>query len=162
MELKLGQFVTDTSGKTWVIDEIETDTDGEITYWATDAGRRNNRDFFRVPCSITRKGNRGGHRSLLYPHMETYNKERIDWEKIKKGIDNMFPPKRDTASRREWAILHTTQRHQCEVSEVMILTVNVPRSKLRRKWRGLWTTPHTIQTFDDFIDAAEFAASPFE
>ena len=38
MELKLGQpFVTDTSGKTWVIDEIETDTDGEITYWATDA-----------------------------------------------------------------------------------------------------------------------------
>ena len=51
-----------------------------------------------MPCSITRKGNRGGHRSLLYPHMETYNKERIDWEKIKKGIDNMFPPKRDTAS----------------------------------------------------------------
>ena len=37
MVLKLGQFVTDTSGKTWVIDEIETDTDGEITYWATDA-----------------------------------------------------------------------------------------------------------------------------
>ena len=36
MELKLGQFVTDTSGKTWVIDEIETDTDGEITYWACD------------------------------------------------------------------------------------------------------------------------------
>ena len=37
MELKLGQFVTDTSGKTWIIDEIDTDTDGEITYWATDA-----------------------------------------------------------------------------------------------------------------------------
>ena len=36
MELKLGQFVTDTSGKTWIIDEIETDTDGEITYWGTD------------------------------------------------------------------------------------------------------------------------------
>ena len=30
MELKLGQFVTDTSGKTWIIDEIDTDTDGEI------------------------------------------------------------------------------------------------------------------------------------
>ena len=67
-----------------------------------------------------------------------------------------------TAGRREWAILHTTQRHQCEVSEVRILTVNVPRSKLRRRWRGLWTTPHTIQTFDDFTDAAELAASPFE
>ena len=37
MELKLGQFVTDTSGKTWVIDEIETDADGDNIYWATDA-----------------------------------------------------------------------------------------------------------------------------
>ena len=87
---------------------------------------------------------------------------------ISKGIDPSFSKGAEqviwlhTAGRREWAILHTTQRHQCEVSEVMILTVNVPRSKLRRRWRGLWTTPHTIQTFDDFTDAAEFAASPFE
>ena len=49
-----------------------------------------------------------------------------------------------TAGRREWAILHTTQRHKCEVNEVMILTVKVPRSKLRRRWRGLWTTPQRI------------------
>ena len=67
-----------------------------------------------------------------------------------------------TAGRREWAILHTTQRHQCEVDAVMIIAVNVPRSKLRRRWRGLWSTAETLKTFDDFTDAAEFAASPFE
>ena len=65
MELKLGQFVTDTSGKTWIIDEIETDTDGEITYWATDADGETTEIFSE--CLITRKANRGGHRSLLYP-----------------------------------------------------------------------------------------------
>ena len=37
MELNLGQFVIDTSGRTWVIDEIETDADGDKIYWATDA-----------------------------------------------------------------------------------------------------------------------------
>ena len=137
--------------------------------------------------------------------MDRYQQERIDWEKIKKGIDSMFPqhrrkrdttisekqPKRrrqrrnnpyplndtatkkrvmerlrkraeklHTAGRREWAILHTTQRHKCEVSEVVIITVNVPRSKLRRRWRGLWTTAETLQTFADFTDATEFAETP--
>ena len=65
MELKLGQFVTDTSGKTWVIDEIETDTDGEITYWATDADGETQEILFRNPNRITRR-DRSGHRSFLY------------------------------------------------------------------------------------------------
>ena len=85
---------------------------------------------------------------------------------ISKGLDPSRPTGKKplvwlhTASRREWAILHTTQRHQCEVSEVMILTVNVPRSKLRRRWRGLWSTALTIQTFHGFTEATEFAKTP--
>ena len=83
-----------------------------------------------------------------------------------KGIDPSFSKGAEkviwlhTAGRREWAILHATQRHKCEVSEVVIITVNVPRSKLRRRWRGLWTTAETLQTFADFTDATEFAETP--
>ena len=83
-----------------------------------------------------------------------------------KGIDPSFSKGAEkviwlhTAGKREWAILHTTQRHQCEVAEVMILTVNVPRSKIRRRWRGLWTTAETLKTVDDFTDATEFAETP--
>ena len=64
-----------------------------------------------------------------------------------------------TRSRREWAILHTTARHKCEVSDVVILEVNVPRTKLRRRWRGLWTTPETLTDFQSITNAAEFAKS---
>lgn len=64
-----------------------------------------------------------------------------------------------TASRREWAILHTIQRHKCEVSEVAIIAVEVPRSQLRRRWRGLWTTPKTLTKFQSITNAAEFAKS---
>ena len=55
-----------------------------------------------------------------------------------------------------------TRRHRI----VMILTVNDATrvDTPQDAERGFWTsTPHTIsQTFDDFTDAAEFAASPFE
>ena len=85
---------------------------------------------------------------------------------IEKGIDPSFSKGAEqviwlhTAGRREWAILHTTQRHPCEVDAVMIIAVNVPRSKLRRRWRGLWSTPETLKTFADFTDATEFAKTP--
>ena len=65
-----------------------------------------------------------------------------------------------TASRREWAILHTQTRHKCEVSEVAIIAVDVPRSQLRRRWRGLWTTPETLTDFASITNAAEFGKSP--
>ena len=85
---------------------------------------------------------------------------------IEKGIDPSFSKGAEqviwlhTAGRREWAMIITTQRHQCEVSEVMIIAVEVPRSKLRRRWRGLWSTALTIQTFHGFTDATEFAKTP--
>ena len=65
-----------------------------------------------------------------------------------------------TASRREWAILHTITRHKCDISEVAIIEVNVPRSKLRRRWRGLWTTPQLLTEFGRIRNASEFTETP--
>ena len=65
-----------------------------------------------------------------------------------------------TRSRRNWAILHVANRHKCEVSEVAIIEVNVPRSRLRRRWRGLWTTPEPITEFVNITNARDFAKSP--
>ena len=65
-----------------------------------------------------------------------------------------------TRSRRDWAILHVSNKHKCEVSDVIVIEVSVPRSKLRRRWRGLWTTPEPITEFVSITDAHEFAKSP--
>ena len=66
-----------------------------------------------------------------------------------------------TASRREWAILHTQKRHQCDLDNIAILTVQIPRSKLKRRRFGLWTSNQIITPIA-ITDAAELAASPFE
>ena len=66
-----------------------------------------------------------------------------------------------TAGRRAWAILHTQKRHQCSVNDIVILTLHIPRSKLRRRWRGLWTTTETLNgTSLSITEAEAFAASP--
>lgn len=61
-----------------------------------------------------------------------------------------------TASRRDWAIRHTINRHQCDISEVAIIDVNVPRSKLRRRWRGTWTTQNTVTELKSIATVSEF------
>ena len=66
-----------------------------------------------------------------------------------------------TQSKRHWAIAHAQKRHNCTLDEIVIITVKIPRSKLRRRWRGLWTSPETI-TPTTITDAAELAASPFD
>ena len=65
-----------------------------------------------------------------------------------------------TQSRREWAILHTATKHKCDISEVSILEVNIPRSKLRRRWRGLWATPEAVTEFQSIKNAVDFSKSP--
>ena len=65
-----------------------------------------------------------------------------------------------TKSRREWAILHVSQRHKCDVADVSVIAVDVPRSKLRRRWSGLWTTAEPITEFASITDAREFTQSP--
>lgn len=67
-----------------------------------------------------------------------------------------------TKSRRDWAVLHTINRHKCEVSDVIVIEVEIPRLKLRRRWRGIWTTPETITEFGRITNASEFANSPIE
>lgn len=64
-----------------------------------------------------------------------------------------------TASKREWAILHVSNRYKCDANEVVIITVDVPRSKIRRRWRGIWTTPETLTEFVSITNAREFANS---
>jgi hypothetical protein len=49
-----------------------------------------------------------------------------------------------TPSRTPWAITHTMQRHQVARSEIAVVEVHVPRSWLRRAWRGLWTCQRVI------------------
>ena len=44
-----------------------------------------------------------------------------------------------TKSKREWAVLHTQQRHQTH--DVVIIEVEVSRRHLTRRWRGLWSCP---------------------
>ena len=67
-----------------------------------------------------------------------------------------------TASKTAWAILHTIKRHRLNsFDEVVILKCEIPRSKLTRRWRGLWTTDKVITDFE-VIDAAEIAASPLD
>ena len=62
-----------------------------------------------------------------------------------------------TQSRRDWAILHTCTKHKCEVTDVIVIEVSVPRLKLRRRWRGLWTTPETITEFGRIRNASELS-----
>ena len=66
-----------------------------------------------------------------------------------------------TASRREWAILHTMRRHGCTLDDIAIITVRIPRGWIRRRRHGLWTSNQIITPIA-ITDAAEFAASPFE
>jgi len=42
-----------------------------------------------------------------------------------------------TASKSEWATLHTVERHGGRVENVVIIEIEVPRSWLRRSRRGL-------------------------
>ena len=49
-----------------------------------------------------------------------------------------------TRSKTQWVILHTQKRHKCTLDDIAIITVQIPRSKLKRRWRGIWTTTETL------------------
>ena len=66
-----------------------------------------------------------------------------------------------TKSRRHWAILHVAKRHNCTLDDIAIITVQIPRRRLQRKRRGLWTTTETLTPIR-ITDAAELAASPYD
>lgn len=62
-----------------------------------------------------------------------------------------------TASKLAWAILHVMNRHKVGFRDVVVLECLVPQSRLRRRWRGIYTTAHVVpplylsdcQTADD-------------
>ena len=60
-----------------------------------------------------------------------------------------------TVSRRSWAILHTSKRHKCDISQVVIIEVEIPRSKIRRRRRGIWTTAEPISEFQSITNTTE-------
>ena len=65
-----------------------------------------------------------------------------------------------TESRKPWAILHTIKRHRLQsFDDVVILKCKIPRSKLTRRGRGLWTTESII---DDVkvVDFGSVTESP--
>ena len=65
-----------------------------------------------------------------------------------------------TQSKTPWAILHTIKRHRLNsFDDVVILKCKIPRNRLTRRWRGLWTCDSVITDFD-VVDAATAAASP--
>ena len=66
-----------------------------------------------------------------------------------------------TESKQSWAILHTMQRHDCGIDDVVLLEVNLSRTDLTRRWRGLWTCAEKIHDFT-VIEASEIAASPIK
>lgn len=67
-----------------------------------------------------------------------------------------------TTSKTHWAIAHTQKRHGVSLEEVIILEVNVPRSQLKRAWKGLWKCYADISMTRHIGTGVDFAASPLE
>lgn len=95
--------------------------------------------------------------ATLKSNLDSINEKGID-PSFSKGAEKVIYL--HTASRTEWAILHMLKRHRCSIDEIIIIEVNVPRGKLRRRWRGLWSTTEIIKTFVSITEAEVFAASP--
>lgn len=69
-----------------------------------------------------------------------------------------------TRSKRLWSILHVQKRHEVTLDEIAVITVSIPRSKLKRRWRGIWTTDSVIppNAFLSFTDGKVFGESPIK
>ena len=65
-----------------------------------------------------------------------------------------------TASKRAWAVLHTQRRHKTH--DIVLIKVNIPRSKLTRRWSGLWSCSAVITEFEAVINADLISQSPIK
>ena len=117
----------------------------------------------RVVPTTPRTASQKGNAVMLYHATPKANLDSIHQH----GINPAFSTGKEkviwyhTKSRRHWAILHTAKRHNCTLDDIAVITVEIPRSKLTRRRRGLWTTTETITPIM-ITDAAELAASPFD
>lgn len=69
-----------------------------------------------------------------------------------------------TESKIHWAITHVQRRHEVALDQVVVLEVQVPRSWLRRAWRGLWRCYRDIPAARVRVAGSgrDYAASPVE
>ena len=65
-----------------------------------------------------------------------------------------------TKSKRHWAIAHAQKRHKCNLDDVVLLQMSIPRSQLQKRWRGIWTTDTIIYEFNEITDGTRLAESP--
>lgn len=67
-----------------------------------------------------------------------------------------------THSKREWAVLHTQKRHRIlDSDDIVVIEVDVPRSHLTRRWRGLWTSDKVVPVqANRIVSAAVLSESP--
>ncbi|MGH7391445.1 MAG: hypothetical protein ACREM3_18590, partial [Candidatus Rokuibacteriota bacterium] len=67
-----------------------------------------------------------------------------------------------TFSRTPWAILHMETRHRAKLRDVIILTVDVPRSWVTRHQTGLWYCARVIprERIIAVADGADWGQSP--
>lgn len=67
-------------------------------------------------------------------------------------------------NRTAWAMIHTVQRHDCQLTDVAVIEVDVPRSWVRRHSSGLWYCLRDIppSRLGRAAMLAEVAASPVE
>ena len=65
-----------------------------------------------------------------------------------------------TRSKHAWAILHTQKRHNVALDQIVIIKVDVKRSDLTRRWRGLWSCAATITQIESITQATAFSDSP--
>ena len=88
---------------------------------------------------------------ILYHATPTVNLESIQRHGLlpSKAQGNIKGVWLHTESRRAWAILHVIKRHDLTAfDDVVLLKVNVQRSDLTRRQRGIWTTDKPITIFE--------------
>ncbi len=47
-------------------------------------------------------------------------------------------------SKRAWAVQHVAERHDWNLSDIVVVRVSVSRSRLTRRGVGLWTCPSVV------------------
>lgn len=69
-----------------------------------------------------------------------------------------------TKSKVYWAITHVQSRHGASLDQVVVLQVHVPRSWLKRAWKGLWKCSQDVlvRMIKLKTTGLSFAASPIE
>lgn len=69
-----------------------------------------------------------------------------------------------TASNRPWGVLHTQRKHRAQLEDVVVIEINIPRSRLTRFRMGLWYTTQDVPAawLGTVTDGAVFGASASE